>query len=324
MLQKAMRFGVLVAVMTLAVAGSFSIFGEQGRTTSAAGEELVEFALIGDTRYTAEQKTKFPNLIQDVNRYKLAFVAHDGDIKGGSDACGDGLYPETRDLFNQFNAPLIYTPGDNEWTDCHRAGGDPMARLDMVRRTFFTNDMSLGKAPMRLERQQNYPENARWWHGGAMFATMHIVGSNNNLARTPQADQEYVARNIANLNWMSHTFAAARANNSRAVMLIMQANPWDNLPASELVGFGDMLRQLEREVIDFGKPVVLVHGDSHYFRIDKPLMGAKSKRRVENFTRVETFGTDDVHWLRVAIDPQDPQVFTFRQQIVAANLVNQK
>ena len=82
-----------------------------------------------------------------------------------------------------------------------------------------------------------------------------------------------------------------------------------------------MLAVLEQETIAFKKPVVLVHGDSHYFRIDKPLVGAKSGRRIENFTRVETFGNPDVHWVRVTVDPRKPNVFTFRPEIVAENVV---
>jgi hypothetical protein len=90
------------------------------------------------------------------------------------------------------------------------------------------------------------------------------------------------------------TLDLAQANGSIGVMLIMQANPFDGDP-SQLSGFVDTLDLLETETIAFGKPVMLVHGDSHYFRIDKPLLGTNSGRRLENFTRLETFGTDDVH-----------------------------
>ena len=86
-------------------------------------------------------------------------------------------------------------------------------------------------------------------------------------------------------------------------------------------GFNDLLALLERETIAFARPVVLVHGDTHYFRIDKPLVSSVSHRRLENFTRVETFGNPDSHWVRATVDPRDPQVFTFRQQIVEKNLV---
>lgn len=286
------------------------------------GANRFDIALIGDTRYTAEQRAKFPNLIEDINGEKLAFVVHDGDIKGGSNACVDAIYTETRDLFNQFEAPLIYTPGDNEWTDCHRAGGDPIERLSFLRNVFYPTSDSLGEKTLRLQRQsRDYPENARWSFGKVTFATLHVVGSNNNLGRTPEADAEYAARNAANLSWIAATFAAARAEGSIGVMLIMQANPWDGDPA-ELTGFADTLAALERETLAYGKPVVLVHGDSHYFRIDKPLLGSHSGRRVEKFTRLETFGTDDVHWVRATIDPREPELFVFRQEIVDENLVD--
>jgi hypothetical protein len=78
---------------------------------------------------------------------------------------------------------------------------------------------------------------------------------------------------------------------------------------------------LERETLAFDKPVVLVHGDTHYFRIDKPLYSATSKRMIEHFTRVETFGAPNVHWLRAIVDPNDPQVFMFKPEMVQKNLV---
>ena len=75
--------------------------------------------------------------------------------------------------------------------------------------------------------------------------------------------------------------------------------------------------------MQFSGQVVLVHGDTHYFRIDKPLVvteGNPEGSRLENFTRVETFGPPDVHWIRATADPRDPMVFRFEQRIVAANV----
>ncbi|MDT7582363.1 MAG: hypothetical protein QOK35_3679, partial [Pseudonocardiales bacterium] len=73
----------------------------------------------------------------------------------------------------------------------------------------------------------------------------------------------------------------------------------------------------------FRKPVAYVHGDSHYFRVDKPLLDSQG-RRLENFTRVETFGdnqtptgnTNDVQWLKALVDPSSRDVFAFQAQIV--------
>jgi hypothetical protein len=68
--------------------------------------------------------------------------------------------------------------------------------------------------------------------------------------------------------------------------------------------------------------VIQAHGGSHHFRIDKPLLGTNSGRRLENFARLETFGTDDLHWVRVKIDPKEPEVFVVRREIVDTNLVD--
>jgi hypothetical protein len=85
-----------------------------------------------------------------------------------------------------------------------------------------------------------------------------------------------------------------------------------------------LLAALRDETIAFRRPVAAVHGDSHYFRIDKPLLDAKGQR-LENFTRVETFGdhqengNNDAHWLEVNVDPDSRQVSSYQEQIVPAN-----
>jgi hypothetical protein len=91
-------------------------------------------------------------------------------------------------------------------------------------------------------------------------------------------------------------------------------------------GFKDYLVVLREEVIAFRQPVAYVHGDSHYPRIDKPFLDAQG-RRLENFTRIETFGnnaahgTNDVQWLKVTIDPRSRDVFSYQPQIVPSNRV---
>lgn len=82
---------------------------------------------------------------------------------------------------------------------------------------------------------------------------------------------------------------------------------------------------LRAEVISFKLPVAYVHGDSHYFRVDKPFLNSSGKR-LENFTRVETFGdnagsTNDVQWVKVLVDPKSSEVFAYQPQIVPANRV---
>ncbi len=125
-------------------------------------------------------------------------------------------------------------------------------------------------------------------------------------------------------------------------MLISQGNPgWDASDPTRaplrnprtLVqtdgqpdGFKDFLLALRAEVIDFRRPVAYVHGDSHYFRVDKPFVDAGG-RRLENFTRIETFGnnpgngTNDVQWVKVEVDPRSREVFSVQPMTVPGNRV---
>ena len=322
------RQGVLAAAISVTLSTTLLSQAAPAPRANAAGNGRFTFALIGDMPYGPEGELKFPNVIADINADRtLAFVAHDGDIKNGSSVCSDEMFANRLDRFNEIAHPVIYVPGDNEWTDCHRANNgayDPLERLGFLRSMFFATSQSLGQRTLTLERQSAlFPENVRWVVKSVMFAGLHIVGSNNNLGRTPEADAEYAARNSATLAWLHETFAAARQQEARAVMLVIQANPGFELAPSARTGFNDFLTALEAETITFGGPVVLVHGDSHYFRIDKPMIGTHSRRRVENFTRVETFGENDNHWLHVTVEPTSPNVFLFDQRIVAANLVAQ-
>jgi len=303
------------------------------------------FALIGDQEYDASQEALFPNLREDIGRdASIRFVIHDGDIKSGSSLCTDEIYQTRYNDFNAFAVPFIYVPGDNEWTDCHRtkAGGyDPLERLNKLRSVFFKfeDPMTLGAKKMPLKRQsKEFPENVTWASGGVTFVGLNIPGSNNGLTATTNntydaaMKADYDKRNAANLAFLKSAFDSAKKTSKLGLMVIIQANPWDAIPTTELTGFQDFLTLLESETRAFGKPVVLVHGDSHYFRIDKPLPNAfdpaattqkapweSTLPRLENFTRVETFGTVNVHWLKVTVDPTDPSVFTFRQRVVEKN-----
>jgi hypothetical protein len=161
------------------------------------------------------------------------------------------------------------------------------------------------------------------------FLTIHVVGSNNGLGRVPEADEEYAGRNKANLVWLRAGFEHARANKSRAVMIITQANIFPAYPPSaperKPSGFTEIREAVAKETRAFTGEVVLVHGDTHYFRIDNPLhmrpkRGTPGAPAIENFTRVETLGTPNHHWLQAAVTPGNPRVFTFTPRIVAANV----
>lgn len=332
-----------------------------GFGTAQASNSPMDFALIGDMPYTSKQRKEFINLMKEIDTENLAFVLHAGDFwfdgiawkskKQGLPPCSDEVMKDRLKLAQASKHPYILTPGDNDWTDCHRSKPekyDPLERLSKLRKMFFKGDSSLGKRSIKLTRQSNnkeyasYRENVRWTYADVMFFTLHMTGSNNNLGRTPEGDEEFEQRNAANVAWLEETFALAKKNGNRAIMILSQANPFfENTWSKKLkgryllkglgvkapkekneTGFDEFLEVLEQQTLGFGKPVVYVHGDTHTFRIDKPLVRSPNgKRMIENFTRVETFGFPNTHWIRVTIDPKNPNVFRFQQEIVGANRV---
>lgn len=292
--------------------------------------ERFQFALIGDQQYTPTQERLFENTIDAMNRDNLQFVVHDGDIIGSNKPCDDATYRRRLQTFGRSAHPFILTPGDNDWTDCGKpsmGGYDQLERLAQIRKLFFPPPTRLlGKRTMPVISQSQekdfapFVENLMWSRGQALFLTLHVIGSNNNAAKP----SEYQPRNAANLYWVKAAFAVARKQKFAGVMIIMQANPhFDKNKRKPDDGFTDTIAALEREAVQFNGQVVLVHGDSHYFRIDKPLVRAHNNPEgssLENFTRVETFGPPDVHWLRATVTPGDPMVFQFEQRIVPANI----
>jgi hypothetical protein len=176
--------------------------------------------------------------------------------------------------------------------------------------------------------------------GGVTFVTLHIVGSNDNFGRTPEMDAEHRERKAANIAWLRKAFSEAKASNSHGLALLTQANPnfenyWPSgqkntylrmIPGArapekaEATGYDEYIKILVEEMESYTRPTVFLHGDTHRFRVDQPLFSAKNNRRFENFTRVETFGSPDMHWVRVVVDPADAQVFSFKAEIVAGNV----
>lgn len=300
-------------------------------TPLTTGAAQFSFAAMGDTPYNLPGDfDRFGRLIERINAARPAFTIHVGDIKPGNTRCSDEHFAKISDMFATFSAPLIYTPGDNEWTDCHRTdngGYDPIERLGKLRELFFADPaQSLGREKITLEHQgadarhAAYIENRRWQRAGVWFATLHIVGSNNNLQRDQAAVNEYIARNAANLAWMASTFALAQERNAKAVVLAFQADPGWELEGRDdrRAGFTETLGALRRHARAFGKPILVVHGDKHLFIVDKPLY--QSRQLIYNVTRLMVFGATDVQGVLINVDTDDADVFSFKTLTVPENI----
>jgi hypothetical protein len=297
-----------------------------------AGAERFRFMAIGDMPYTLPADfAAFERLIRRINQIQPAFTVHVGDIKSGSTPCSDAHFARILAMFGGFDQPLVYTPGDNEWTDCHRPDNgpyDPLERLAKLREMFFASPAtSLGRTKLPLEHQgadpkfSKFVENARWERGGVLFATAHVVGSNNNLQRDQAAVGEYVERNAANLAWLRSTFARATDRGAKAVVLFFQAQPWWELDGREdqRSGFTDTIAALKAGAIRFGRPVLIVQGDQHRLLIDQPLIGP-GRVRISNATRVMVHGDKEVHGVLIHVDSDDPDVFSYRPIYVPENM----
>lgn len=265
------------------------------------------FAAFGDTPYTDEDEARFISLIAEINREAPAFTLHVGDFKSGWSPCSDALFALRREQFALFHQPLIYVPGDNEWSDCWRAPGaarDPLERLQKLRSLFFAGRHSLGQQRIALTRQSAaYPEHARWVHQGILFATLNVPGGGNNR-RMPR---ERAAREKALLEWLAGTFARARTQAHRALVLAMQANPFVH-GAGRTSDYEALLHALAREAQTFAGEVLLIHGDTHRYRLDQPLMRPGTAQPVANVTRLEVFGYPSVNWVRVRVTRRNGKV----------------
>jgi hypothetical protein len=256
-------------------------------------------AAFGDTPYSADEEKSFTLLIAEMNREKLAFVVHIGDFKASWQPCSDELFKQRRDWFDLFHHPFVFVPGDNEWTDCSRlmAGRyDPLERLSKLREMFAQGAESLGQRRIPLARQsKDFPEHARWEHQGALFATLNKPGSGNG-----GLPEERERRNRAVEAWISQTFKLAAERKLRAVVIFVHANPINRLGRFR-PDYAGMMETLVAGARNFKGEVLLVHGDTHTYRVDQPLRYPSGAPRLDNFTRVEVFGYPVMNWVRIRV-----------------------
>jgi hypothetical protein len=186
-MRRSHRWGVALAVtVALAVVSTAPLASAGGDTSGAHAGKALTYAIVGDTPYGQPQIDNFPNDVAEINADpNVRLIVHLGDIKNGSSRCDTSYFEQIRADFDGFQDPLVYTPGDNEWTDCHRAnngGYTPTERLDTIRAVFFDRPgWSLGQHPRRLDTQRRpYVENVARSQRAVQFATLHVVGSNND------------------------------------------------------------------------------------------------------------------------------------------------
>jgi hypothetical protein len=340
-------------------------------------------AMIGDVPYgttptDATESLLHPGFISAINADQDAqFVMHVGDIHSGKQFCTMAYDLQIFNDYKSWKKPFIYTPGDNEWTDCHKsgegggtystttgqvayvmdannnladyAGGDPISNLNLVRSIFFTNPGKDFTGTMDVHSQAKefdtthqtdsaYVENVWFEKNNVLFVTINLPGGSNDdvdvwygaPAMSPAQQAEFATRPAANLRWLTTAFNRATADNVTAVVIGLQADMWDigGNTVAHLSNFKPYIDSISTFAKSFGKPVLLVNGDSHVYRSDNPLVqgasclidpasgsdavackddaytGHPNGYNVPNFHRIVVHGsTTPLEWLKLTIDP---------------------
>lgn len=285
--------------------------------------------------YSAREVPVVDRLIAQINAdSEVQLVLHVGDIKGGSESCGDALLRECHQQIQRLAPPVLFAPGDNEWTDCHRVSNGrhlPTERLDFLRKLFFPNPArSGGQRSVAVQTQaaqpgfEPYVEHALLEREGLLIATLHVVGSDNNLlpwgdlsepdsrdAPRPDRLREVRERDAAVRAWVDQAFDTARRRDARAVVLAFQANPGlEHANGSRARrGFDEFVVHLRARAAAFGRPVWLLHGDHHLFIYDRPLARPSSEGpEAPLLRRVQTFGSPLLQWVKLTLDPSLPEL----------------
>lgn len=325
---KQRRIWLVAAILVALIAGVVITSGPPAPTPNAPG--TFSFAVLGDAPYYPWEAVQYRFVLRELEAHALSWLLQVGDIFWRP--CTDEMYKRTLGWFNGLRHPVIYTPGDNEWADCWEPGSGgfaPLDRLERIRQIFFDHPTrSLGGKSLTLVSQggrepfPEFVENVRWAHEGIRFATVHLVGSMNALeppARRTAADRAASKRRTeAAAAWVRETFAEAGTSNASAVVIAFHGDPSFEEPVADPYrqAFEPFLAALEEEAAEFAKPVLAVHGDSHEYTVDHPLIRRSTGRRLENLTRLEVPGSPDVGWVRVVVTPGTESPFAFEKHVV--------
>lgn len=297
--------------------------------TRPAGLEpaALSFAFIGDLPYGRQEERALERILAGLPADELEFVLHVGDIKARHESCDDGVLSHRLGLLDAAPLPLIYTPGDNEWTDCRvadsaAAWSDPLGpggRLRWLRQHAFAADRTLGRRTLPVERQgrtpedalrprPRLPENLRWQAGGIQFCSLHVIGSDNGLDGVPGRDRrqpfaqlafdDWAARQQANGRWLFETLELAERRGAAALAIAIHANLRFGRGADD--GYRRMRELIAQAANRFRRPMLLLHGDTHLYRIGRPL----ALQGLPHLLQVECFGSPFVStWLRIDWNP---------------------
>ena len=307
-MRKVLALGIVAAALAIATAGAAAGTNPNARTLAGFGDSPYLDPAFPALPHAELNAT--PAFIDTINAdSSVQEVVQVGDIHSGSEPCTAAYDQTIYNLWTAFRKPLIYTPGDNEWSDCTKAkeepGSDndnvlthpdlPLENLALLRRIFFANSgWTLGQHPMQVISQANaydranptdarYVENVMWEQSKTVFVTVNVPGGSNNdidpwYAKThttpwnPDQATEMNQRTGADVRWLDAAFRMADADNAHSVVIIGQSDMWDTADSpSHQTNYEPIIAAMAFNSMAYGKPVLYLNGDSHVYRSDNPL-----------------------------------------------------
>lgn len=263
-----------------------------------AGDEddvRITFAAMGDVPYRPEERIKLAADLLKLPR-GAAFAVHVGDIKPGTPFCREGEYAGIAQILRGSPVPVLVLPGDNEWNDCSRpdrAWGFWVRHFDR----FESHWPGFGA----VTRQPQQTANFAFERNRVLFVGLNVVGGRMH------DPEEWRWRHEQGLAWLAAKPASADplpdrkgGETAEAAVIFTHAQP---SPATALFFDG-----LSRWATEFGRPVLLIHGDGHRWVKDRPF-------EAENVLRVQLDmgGVAPPLIVRVKRDRKDPFDFDRRK-----------
>lgn len=243
--------------------------------------------ILSDMPYSAKEKQMLQgpngNLYRLINQQKPSVVMHLGDLKNGQSSCTKALLSEHKALLDQvYPGKIIYTPGDNDWTDCDRSSltqhFDELDSLDFLLKLMYQTSPFLTRNLAKVKSQPTQVENSLWINDRIAISTLHIVGTSNGRANVKQSSlheaiNKVDIRDNLNLDWLNTI--ATHAKDFDALIIGFQADIYQSAviksaacqlsPTKSCDAFARYRQAFDKLAQRIKKPILISHGDTGDF-----------------------------------------------------------
>lgn len=256
-------------------------------STSSVMLAAQTIVILADTPYSNKEKQILQGpdgpLYRLINKENPSVVMHLGDFKSGGDSCTDDLLTEHKVLLTQiYPGKIIYTPGDNDWTDCDRMwlfySFNELERLDYLKKLMFQTSPLLDNKLTLITSQPAQIENKLWINDRLAISTLHIVGTSNGRVNIRKSNQDSAIKKVderdkLNIAWLKNI--EENSASFDALIIGFQADiyqqevlqsPACTSSSLETCDAFSIYRQAFKDLATrIKKPILISHGDTGEF-----------------------------------------------------------